>query len=36
MPASKLASFIVLVEEDKVDQAEMKLFYIKYTNVGMH
>lgn len=34
MPASKLAYFIVLAEENKVDQAEIRLFYTKYTNMG--
>lgn len=36
MPASKLAYFIVLAEENKVDQAEIKLFYIKHTNMGIN
>lgn len=36
MPTSKLAYFIVLAEENKIDQAKMKLFYIKYSNMGMN
>lgn len=35
MLGSKLAYFFVLAEENKVDQAEVKLFYIKYSNMGM-
>lgn len=36
MPNSSLVYFIVLAEGKKVAQAEIKLFCIKYTTVGMN
>lgn len=36
MPTLSLAYFIVPAEGNKVAQAEIKLFHIKYTNMGMN
>lgn len=36
LPTSGFDSFIVLAEWHKEAQAEIKLFYIKYTNMGMN